>query len=57
MPGVDESGEVGECGAVVLWCCGAVVLWCCGAVVLWCCGAVVLWANAVLVDLGVLSGK
>ena len=24
MPGVDGSGEVGECGAVVLWCCGAV---------------------------------
>ena len=35
MPGVDESGEVGECDAVVLWCCGAVVL----------------WANAVVVDL------
>ena len=32
MPGVEESGGVGECGAVVLWCCGAVVLWCCGAV-------------------------
>ena len=24
MLSIDECGEMGECGAVVLWCCGAV---------------------------------